>query len=179
MRYGGTERRRKGGRPRVRTPWNPRGIPFCWLPKLALEKIEQNLDPAQAGSAKLVYLALARVANAERSGTFTKPIEYISVLASVERRTVERRLPDLERLRLVKVERSKKVRTSHVYRLATDAVASLRLGVASLRLKVALNKEVQEHTFSEPHAEGTSSTSETSPPEALGFQEMRKGIALL
>lgn len=166
----------------MRTPWNPRGIPFCWLPKLALEKIEQNLDPAQAGSAKLVYLALARVANAERSGTFTKPISYIAVLASVERRTVERRLPDLERLRLVKVERSKKVRTSHVYRLATLSRNNATPSRNDATAAVALNKELQEHTFSEPHAEVPSSTpspSETSPPEHLGFQEMRKGIALL
>jgi len=99
--------------------WKPEGAPFCWLPKLALERIEQTLEREEAASAKLVYLALARIASIESSAEFTKPIAYIATLASVSHKTVERRLPALEELRLVTVTRNAKMRTQHRYCVAT------------------------------------------------------------
>lgn len=84
--------------------FTPDKQPFVWLPKDALSAIEHGLEMKYAGSAKLVLLACYRVANSEASATFTKPISYIATLASLERRTVERRLPDLVRLGLIKIE---------------------------------------------------------------------------
>jgi hypothetical protein len=99
--------------------WRPGGTPFCWQPKAALERIEQGLEREQAASAKLVYLALTRIANNEGSDTFMKPITYIAALASVSAKTVERRLPDLEKLGLIIVDRCEKFRTQHCYHVAT------------------------------------------------------------
>ncbi len=100
------------------TAWRPNCIPFCWQPKEAFRRIEQEAELDEAASAKLVYIALSRVASDEETRTFTKPISYLATLASVNRRTVERRLPLLERLNLVTVERSR-LHASHRYTLAT------------------------------------------------------------
>src|SRR2546423_12361594 len=85
--------------------WKPQGVPFFWGPKAAMKKIEEALELNEAASAKLVYVALCRIASNEATSTFVKPIQYIAMLASVSRSTVERRLRDLERLKLVRVER--------------------------------------------------------------------------
>lgn len=98
------------------TPWAPNGVPFCWQPKEALRKIEQNVD--QPATAMLVYLALTRIASDEESVRFVKPINYIAKLAAVGRRTVERRLADLERLELLSIERGHPG-SVHVYGLRT------------------------------------------------------------
>lgn len=85
--------------------FTPNGQPFVWIPKEAFDRIEQGLERGQAASAILVYVALCRIASNDNSNSFAKPINYISRLASLERRTIERRLPDLERLGLVKITR--------------------------------------------------------------------------
>lgn len=103
------------------SPWRPDGVPFFWVAKEAFDKIDQNLERGQAASAKLTYIALARVACTENSGAFSKPIGYLATLASLERRTVEKRLVDLERLELVRIHRSQiegtKARNIHHYTL--------------------------------------------------------------
>jgi hypothetical protein len=96
------------------TPWHPNGTAFFWVPKSAFEKIENSLELAPAASAKLVFMALCVLANREGSATFTKPLNYLATLASVSRRTAWSRLGDLERLKLVTVERGK-LRQAHRY----------------------------------------------------------------
>src|SRR5262245_34180766 len=100
------------------TTWSPNGEPFFWVPKSAFERIDQGLELGPAATAKLVYVALCIVANREGAATFTKPINYLATLASLERRTVERRLVDLEQLKLVDVQRGK-LRQAHQYTLTT------------------------------------------------------------
>ena len=116
--------------------WSPQGTPFVWLPKEGLRKVEQTADDAP--SAMLVYLALCRIACDEGAGTFSKPIAYVSKLAGVGRRTVERRLPDLERASLVKIQRAA-LRTSHTYTLESfkQPHASQSRSVASQSRSVA------------------------------------------
>jgi DNA-binding transcriptional regulator YhcF (GntR family) len=133
------------------TAWQPNGIPFCWQPKEAFRRIEQEAELDEAASAKLVYIALSRVASDEETPTFTKPINYLATLASVNRRTVERRLPLLERLGLVTVERSK-LRASHRYTLAT-----LSRNVATRRdpVAVALIEEQKKYSSTAPRNSST------------------------
>jgi len=47
-------------------------VPFCWQPKEALRRIEQGLERAPAASAKLVYVALTRIASDCGNATFEK-----------------------------------------------------------------------------------------------------------
>ena len=128
------------------TAWQPNGIPFCWQPKEAFRRIEQEAELDEAASAKLVYLALSRVASDEETRSFRKPINYLATLASVNRRTVERRLPLLEKLGLVAVERTQ-LRASHRYTLATLCrnVATRRDPVA-----VALTEEQKKYSTAAP-----------------------------
>lgn len=93
-------------------------MPFFWGPKFAMKTIEENLEMNDAASAKLVYLALIRIASNEAKSTFVKPIQYIGTLASVSQSTVKRRLLDLERLQLVRVERFA-IRQPNKYTLLT------------------------------------------------------------
>lgn len=86
--------------------WSPDGAPFVWLPKEALRKIQEGLEESTAASALLVYLALCRIACNE-GASFEKPISYIATIAASSRRTVERRLDDLQRLKLLTVTRQK------------------------------------------------------------------------
>ncbi len=78
---------------------------FFWAPKFAMAKIEETLELNDAGTAKLVYIALCRIANNEDTGSFTKPIQYLATIASVSRSTVKRRLADLEEMGLIRIER--------------------------------------------------------------------------
>ena len=111
----------------------PNGTPFCWIPKAGLAQIDKHLELSQAATAKLVYLALCRVACDDRTATFSKPIAYLATLASLDRRTVERRLPDLEHLKLVTIARGK-LRVAHTFTLATYSRndTSLSRNVATL-----------------------------------------------
>jgi len=96
---------------------------FCWQSKEVLFRIGRDLEPGSATSAKMVYVALSWIASNEGSETFKTPIGYIAHLASLDRRTVMRRLPDLERLGLVSIERRKiegtKGNEQNVYTLVT------------------------------------------------------------
>lgn len=152
---------------------SPNGVPFCWQPKEALERIEQGLELEQAGSAKLVYLALSRIGCNEDTPIFTKPINYVAILASVNRRTVERRLPDLERLGLVTVERGK-LRTAHRYSLTTlsrnDTTPSRNVATRSGSHRVALNREV-ENKRRKPTTNANSTPLTTA--ERIGLEKNR------
>jgi DNA-binding HxlR family transcriptional regulator len=119
--------------------WRPQG-PFFWVPKDAFEKIEENLERGPAASAKLVYVALCIVANRENTPTFSKPINYLVEIASLERRTIERRLPDLERLGLIQVQRAK-LHAPHTYTITT---LSRNVATARSLQPVALPKEQKE-----------------------------------
>ena len=120
----------------ARRAWNPDGTIFDWLPREAMQRIEKELELGAAGTAKLVYLALCRIANKEESAVFTKPINYIATLASVGRKTVERRLPDLERLNLVSIDR-RKIAGTNANDSNTYTLATLRRKVASLSHNLA------------------------------------------
>ncbi len=82
------------------------------------------MERDEAGSAKLVFVALTRIASERRSRTFTVPVNYIATLASVSGDTVSRRLLDLERLGLVQVMRPPGVRVQHTYTLTHPAVTA-------------------------------------------------------
>jgi hypothetical protein len=132
--------------------WQPNGVAFFWVPKEAFDLIEKNLERGAAASAKLVYVALCLIANREGEATFSKPINYLAVLASLERRTVERRLPDLERLGLIQVQRAK-LRASHTYTIVTlsrnDTSLSRSVATAPSLQPVALPRE-QENKRRKP-----------------------------
>jgi hypothetical protein len=82
----------------------PNGQPFVWLPVEALEKIRESCE--HPGSGILVLIALYRIGCRERSSTFSKPLNYIATLSCVERRTVIRRLAELEKCGLVTIKRT-------------------------------------------------------------------------
>ena len=92
--------------------------------------IEQNLELNEAASAKLLCLGLCTIANREGTATFTKPISYLAALSSLSVATVKRRLPDLERLGIIRVERFK-LRQSNRYTLLTTADSSQRANDSS------------------------------------------------
>jgi hypothetical protein len=58
------------------------------------------------------------VSNDKRESTFSAPIAYLAAVASLHRRTVERRLEDLERLGLVTIRRQQ-LRVAHTFTLTT------------------------------------------------------------
>src|SRR5262245_15577781 len=101
--------------------WHPLGVAFAWQPHSVMQAIEQTLERDEAASAKLTYSALTRVASQKRSRTFTVPLNYIAVLASLSGDTITRRLTDLERLGLVKITRHAGVRVPHTYTLVHPA----------------------------------------------------------
>lgn len=90
--------------------------PFVPVPVKALELIEQSLELSAAASAKAVLLALYRICLREKCHSVRKPLAYIGVVASLNARTVMRRIPDLERLGLVMVTRPA-LRTENTYTL--------------------------------------------------------------
>ena len=122
--------------------WSPNGSAFFWMPKEGIRRIEENLELGDAASAKLVYLALCRIACNERSAAFTKPINYIATLSSLHRRTVERRLPSLEKLGLLTIARRKidgtKAQDMSTYNLAT---LGRKVAAAKSPHAVAVNRE--------------------------------------
>lgn len=122
--------------------WTTDGTTFDWIPREAIQRIEQSLELGQAASAKLVYLALCRIANKEGSAVFSKPINYIATLASLNRRTVERRLPDLKNLKLVSIE-PRKVPGTKSNDSSTYTLTTLSRNLTTVRgpLTVAVKKE--------------------------------------
>lgn len=98
--------------------------PYVAVPIRALDAIEQQLDRDEACTAKAALFALYRIANRERTGTSTKSADYIGTVASVCSDTVGRRVPDLERLGLVRVERARGMKTPNVYNLPEDDTAT-------------------------------------------------------
>jgi len=136
--------------------WSPCGAPFVWLSKESLRRIEEGVE--DSASAILVYLALCRIACNENSAAFSKPIAYISQLASVSRRTVERRLEDLERLKLVLVDR-RKIEGTKANDLSRYTLTSLSRKVASQcrnltsrngQLRGAVNRELESKRRKQP-----------------------------
>lgn len=156
--------------------WKPDGAAFCWQPKEAFRRIEEGTE--QPGSAISVYVALTRIASNEEGQTFTKPIAYIAKLACVERRTVERRLPELEQLGLVSVERRQipgtKANDAHRYTLTTlsrkeVATPSRKLATGNPDLKSQLEKKrIKEDLKADPASPALRAS--------LDFNAMRKGI---
>lgn len=136
-------------------PWSPDGVPFSWMPKPAARRIEQEIE--QPATALLVYLALTRIASDEGSATFTKPIQYIAKLACLNRRTVERRLGDLERIEVVRVDRGV-MGTAHQYTLATlsrtAATQSRKGATQNDAVPVALSREQEKGRSAAPNEEG-------------------------
>lgn len=115
--------------------------PWMWQHKDAFWRINQGLERGSAASAKLVYVALTWIASDEQSETFSKPINYIADLASLGRRTVEKRLADLERLGFVLIER-KKLEGTKGNDLNTYTLAKLmRKGLAQLMRKPCASEE--------------------------------------
>lgn len=114
------------------------------MPKEGIRRIEENLELGDAASAKLVYLALCRIACNEGSAVFTKPINYIATLSSLHRRTVERRLPSLEGLGLLTIAR-RKIDGTKAQDLSTYTLATLGRKVAAVRSPhaVAVNREIE------------------------------------
>jgi DNA-binding transcriptional regulator YhcF (GntR family) len=154
--------------------WAPDGVPFCWMPKEALRRIEQKLDPSKAAGAKLLYLALTRIASDVESANFQKPISYVAALASVNRRTVERRLPDLERLGLVTVKRGA-LRVSHEY-----SVTTLSRNVATPSPSVATKHATHSRTYrrTEESTADTSTMPTLTTAQRIGLEhkaELLKG----
>lgn len=151
--------------------WSPHGRPFVWLAKSALRTIDEKAS--EPTSATLVYLSLCRIACDERSGTFSKPLAYVARLANLGRRTVERRIEDLERLKLLNVTRHKQ-RAAHTYALPSvtppvrnDASPVRDVTPPVQRLHGALLREGNKRSTKK---------GETVPPEAAKriFKEMRE-----
>ncbi len=141
-------------------PWTPDGVPFVWVSKDALQRIVEGVE--DASSAMLVYLALCRIACNENSAGFVKPVAYIAQLATVSRRTVERRLEDLERLKLVFVDRRRidgtKANDLSRYTLATLSrkVTSQSRNLTSQngQLRDAVSRELEKERGKKPLTTG-------------------------
>jgi CRP-like cAMP-binding protein len=77
---------------------------WAWVNKSALEKIRNQIEDAQ--SALAVYYALAEIASDEQSGDFRASMDRIAAKCCFSRRTVAKRLNDLEFNGLVEIQRS-------------------------------------------------------------------------
>lgn len=109
--------------------------PYVPVPVAALKLLEEHLDEGDQATAKLVLMALYRIGNRDRTHTITKGRAYIGKLASLSVPTVTRRIGDLERLGLIKVQRSDKLKTANTY-ILPKAVGSLKADDESLRSDV-------------------------------------------
>jgi hypothetical protein len=157
--------------------WRPTGA-FCWQPKEAFWLIEENLS--RPGPAALVYLALTRIASNEGGASFSKPIAYIAKLAWVGRRTVERQLPELERIGLVHLERRQipgtKANDVHRYTLASlgrNLTSQKRNSLASRSRKLATGNEALPVAVNKEQKERKELNPERKP---LDFSEARKAV---
>lgn len=134
--------------------WRPNKQPFCWQPKAAFRLIEEHLE--HPDSAALVYLALTRIASNKEGCTFSKPIGYIAKLAYVGSRTVYRRLPELERIGLVRIERRQipgtHCRDCNTYTLLVPGLPVLPLCQEVVTRKDCLVGGVNEETKKEKKA---------------------------
>ena len=138
-------------------PWRPNGVPYFWVPKEAFDRINQKLERGAAASAKLVYVALNMIANHRGVGTFEVPINYIATIASLERRTVERRLTDLKHLDLVTVIPLKIAGTfSHSPSRYTLTTLSRNLATLSQNLTTARGPQPVAHTKERKNLRGGS-----------------------
>lgn len=78
-----------------------RTVPFCWQDKRTLRKIREQCP--RYVSALAVYHALTEVASDKQSDEFTTTHDWLAQLCGYGRRTVLRRLPDLERIGVVQI----------------------------------------------------------------------------
>jgi len=141
----------------TKTPDAGRGGPvneaFTPVAKAAMDAIRDSLEPEEAGSAMLTYLAVARLANDKGAESIEVPIGLIAHNACLNRRTVERRLVDLERLGAIRVERQRipgtKANGFSRYTLTTLsrdlATPSHHLTTQTGLHRVAVLKEQEEH----------------------------------
>ena len=121
--------------------WTPNGIPFFWVPKEAFRVIDDGLERGVAATAKLLYVALCAIANQADSGTFARPITKIASVASLERRTVERRLLDLEKLGLLHITR-RKIEGTNACGLSEYSLPTLSRHLATVSRNLATARSV-------------------------------------
>ena len=97
---------------------------WLWASKHALAHIRQYCD--DPASATAVYIALCEIASDERDETFDASHSYIAGKCHLSRRTVIRRLEELENISLVRVKRSGHLKTPSRYTLLQCASMTQR-----------------------------------------------------
>ena len=105
-------------------------IAFAWQDKISLRRIREQIP--DYGSALAVYVALTVVASDKESDEFQTTQEWVAQLSGFDARTVRRRLPDLERIGVVKIT-TPPLRVPSTYRLLRSAMVSQRKDIVSER----------------------------------------------
>lgn len=96
---------------------NPRTEPFCWQAKAARRLIRTSLDATNDTASTLgVYDALTEIASDNSSEEFLTTLAWIGNMSGYSKRTVQKRLADLEQLKLVEIK-TPSLRAPSTYRL--------------------------------------------------------------
>lgn len=99
-----------------------RRLPFVMVTKAALEVIRAGFDGRRGPVALAIYVALVECANDARSDSFAVLRRDLAGMGMVELKALERYVPELERLGLVRVESGKQQGAPNVWTL-TDPPA--------------------------------------------------------
>jgi hypothetical protein len=115
--------------------------PFCWFSKQAMRMIAENFaESKQVASARCVYVALCELASDAAAATFTETEALIAHKAGVSVKTVERVLPGLVELGVLRIETATVSNQVHLKAPSRYTLLSIRLGDASMRLGEGLTK---------------------------------------
>jgi hypothetical protein len=126
---------------------------FCWQDKATLRRIRESCENYH--SALGVYMALTVVASDKEADTFETTHEWLGQLSGYDRRTVIRRLRDLQQIGVVKVS-TPRLKAPSTYQLIRCAMKSQRSDTKSQRCDT--ERPVQSHT-----SEGTEGKKEDLP----------------
>lgn len=157
--------------------WTPNGVPFFWVPKEAFRVIDDGLERGVAATAKLLYVALCAIANQSDSPTFARPITKLASVASLERRTVERRLIDLENLGLLVVTR-RKIEGTRANDLSEYSLPTLSRHLATVSRNLATARSVPAVVDYIDREQENRRTGESGRSSTLGRLQTADRIAL-
>ncbi len=118
---------------------------FLKFPAGALERIEQTIETENVPSAVALYVAFVRLADRDGRATMAWPVGYLAKTASLSRRTVLRRLADLEKAGVVTVERTK-IEGTFANGVSHYTLATLSHEVVSLSHQVVPSNDPQRGT---------------------------------
>lgn len=152
---------------------NIRNCHWCWQEKGALQLITKTFaDSEKAASHRSLYVAMTEIASDEGRETFQVSKALLAFKAGLSVKTVERLLPGLEELGIIKIERSLAsaasgaIKAPNTYTLSMrhgDATSMRHGGASAMSDKVKERKERKEPRASATRADCASASASASP----------------